>query len=137
MAFVRTLSRVERANGGQLAPSHLAAEQRRMRRPKIAAIAKGEAARAPQAIGVLRLLAMTGRDHKTVLVIGDREIAVHLLDLRDCEPRLRQHRSAITLAELALAKIDAHGEHTLERSDDRRLGPGGQQIRQIAHRYAQ
>src|SRR5215472_9251354 len=120
MAFVRTLSRVERANGGQLSPSHLAAEQRRMRRPEIAAIAKRKAARAPQAIGVLRLLAMTGRDHKTVLVIGDREILLHLLDRRHREPRLRQHRGTITLAELALAEIDAHGEHTLERSNDRR-----------------
>ena len=50
---------------------------------EVAAVAEGEAASAAQAIGVLRLLAMPGRDHEAILVIGDREIAVHLLDLRD------------------------------------------------------
>ena len=40
----------------QFAPSHLAAEQAGMRRSEVAAVAEGEAARALQAVGVLRLL---------------------------------------------------------------------------------
>ena len=55
-------SRVERSNGRQRAAAHFAAEQRRMRRAEVAAVAEGEAAGTAQAIGVLGLLAMTGRE---------------------------------------------------------------------------
>ena len=75
-----------------------------MRRPEVAAIAEGKAAGAVQAVGVFGVLAMAGRNDETVLVIGDREIAVHVLDLRDREPDLIQHGLSDPLAELALRK---------------------------------
>src|SRR5450759_86506 len=105
-----------------------------MRWTEVAAVAEGKAAGAAQAISVLRLLAMAGRDDKTVLVIGDREITVHFLDLRDSEARLSQRLLSVALAELSLPVIDAHGEHTLQRRDHRRLRARCQQIGQIAHR---
>ncbi len=130
-------SRIERSHGIELAATHLAAEKRRMRRPEIAAIAKGEAAGALQPVCVLGVLAVAGRDDEAVLVVGDGEIAVHVLDLRHAEPGLRQHGGAVALAELALAEVDAHGQHPLQRRDDRRLGASGEQVGKVAHRDAQ
>ena len=62
---------------------------------------------------------------------------MHLLNLRDGEPGLLERRLAAGLAELTSAVVDAHGQHALERRDDRRLGAGGEQVREIAHRNAQ
>src|ERR1044071_213471 len=49
--------------------------------PARAAIAEGETAGAADIEGVGAELAMRGRDHEAVLVIGDRHDAVHVLDL--------------------------------------------------------
>src|SRR5262249_51856748 len=84
-------SGIKRSLRRQVAASHLAAEQRRVRRPEVAAIAEGEAAGAAQAVGVLGALTMAGRDDEPVFVVGDREIAMHLLDLGDGEAHLIQH----------------------------------------------
>src|SRR5579871_2359237 len=95
-----------------------------MRRAKIATVAEAEAAGPAQAIGVFRLFAMARRDDETILVIGDCEITMHDLDLGDREAGLRQCLAAVAFAELALAIIDAHGEHALKRGNDGCLRAG-------------
>ncbi len=93
------------ADGRQLAPAHLAAEQRRVRRPEVTPIAEGEPARTFQPISIFRLFAVTCRDDEAVFVIGDREVAMHLLDLRDRKTGLGKDALPIALAKLALAEI--------------------------------
>src|SRR5215472_7971084 len=124
-------------DGRQLASAHLAAEQRRVRRAEIAAIAESESAGTFQAVGILSLFAMAGRDDEAILVIRDGEIAMHLLDLRDREAGLGKNAPPVAVTKLALTEIDSHREHALERGDDRSLGAGGQKIGEIANRDAQ
>src|SRR5690606_19449551 len=100
-----------RPDGRHLAPAHLAAEQRRMRRTGIAAVTEAEAAGALEPVGIFGLLAVTCRDHEAVFIIGDGEIAVHVFDLRNRKTGLVQNRLPAVFAELALAEIDAHREH--------------------------
>ena len=95
---------------------------------------KGKAARALQTIGVFSLFAMAGRDDEAILVIRDREVAMHLLDLRDRETGLRKNAPPVTLAKLTLTEIDTHREHPLKGRNDWRVGTGGQKIGEIADR---
>src|SRR5215471_18035199 len=104
-----------------------------MRRAEVAAVAEGEAAGTSQAVGVLGLLAMTRRDDETILVVGDGEIPMHLFDLRDRETGLPQQLLTIAIAKLPLPVVDSHGEHALERRDDRRLRAGRQQVGQVTY----
>src|SRR5262249_57141480 len=85
-------SRIERPNRRQRAATHLAAKQSGVRRAEVASVAEGEATRTPQPIGVFGLLAVAGGDHEAVLVIGNRKIPVHLLDLSDAQTGFRQNR---------------------------------------------
>src|SRR6185437_16542425 len=87
--------------------------------------------------GIFRLLAMAGRDNEAVFIIGDGQVAVHLLDLLDRESGLSENAPSITLAELPLAEIDAHRQHPLERRDDRLFRTRGQKIGEIANRDPQ
>src|SRR5215468_8833715 len=112
-------SGIERPIRRQVPASHLAAEQRRVRRPEIAAIAEGEPAGAAQTVSILGVLAMAGRDHEPVLVIGDREVTVHLLDLVDGEAHLIEYGFSVALSELASPVINSHAEQPLERGNDR------------------
>src|SRR5262245_26426237 len=104
-----------------------------MRRAEVAAVAEGEAAGASQAVGILGLLAMTRRDDETILVVGDGEIPMHLFDLRDRETGLRQQLPSIAITKLPLPVVDSHGEHALERQDDRSLRAGRQQVGQVTY----
>src|SRR6185312_13822034 len=117
--------------------SHLAAEQRRMRFARVASIAEAEATGALHPVCVLSRLFVTGRNDEAILVVGDREIAVHLLHLGKAQPNLLKHRHAVALAELALPIMGAHGQETLQCRYDRRLGAGRQQVGEIADRNAQ
>ena len=65
----------------QIADAVAAAEQRFGRSGGRAAVAEGEAAAAAFAEGVVGVFAVPARDDETILVIGDRQITVHLLDL--------------------------------------------------------
>src|SRR5215469_18198898 len=121
----------------QLAATHFAAEQRRVWRAEVATVAEGESARPFKAISIFRLLAMARWDDEAVFVVRNREIAMHLPDLRYRKTGLGQNVLPISFAELALTKIDAHCQHTLERRDDRRFRASGQQIGKITNRDAQ
>src|SRR5215472_11583291 len=112
---MRASSGIERTIRRQMAAPHLAAKQRRVRRPEIAAIAEGESAGAAQTVGILGVLAMAGRDDEPVLVVGDREVAVHRLYLSDGETHLFEDGLSVSLTELALPIINAHAEQSLER----------------------
>src|SRR6516162_9561727 len=96
---------IERPDRRQRAATHLAAKQGRVRRAEVAPVAEGEAARTPQPVGVFGLLAVAGGDDEAVLVIGNRKVPVHLLDLSNAQTGLRQNLSAIVLPELALPVI--------------------------------
>ena len=102
-----------------------------------AAVAEREAAAAAHVERVLGVLAVRGRDDEAVLVVGDRHVAVHLLDLRDRQADLLQHRGVLALLDVAVAHVGAHRQHPLERGDHRRLVAGGQQVGEVLHRDAQ
>src|SRR5215470_17973567 len=99
-----------------------------MWRAEVAAVAEGEAARTAETVGILGLLAVARGDHEAVLVVGDRQVPMHLLDLREREAGLRQDRLPVALSQLTLTEKDTHGEHALEGGHDRSLGAGGQQV---------
>src|SRR6185437_360815 len=104
------------------------AEQRRVWRSEIAAVAERESAGASQAIGILSLFPMAGRDDEAVLVVRDRQITVHLLDLRDRKAGLVKNALSVPFPKLALTEIRTHRQHALQGRDNRRLGAGGQKI---------
>src|SRR5262249_45549203 len=108
-----------------------------MRRAEVAAVAKGKATRPAQAVSVLGLLAVAGWDDKTILIIGDRQIAMHFFDLCNAETGLREHLLAIFLTELTLSVVGAHGQHALQCRDDGELSTSRQPVRQIADGDAQ
>src|SRR5262249_51308953 len=121
-------SGIERPRRRQVAASHLAAEQRRVRRPEVAAVAEGEAAGAAQTLDVPGGLTMAGPDDEPVFVVGDGEIGVHALALGAGEAHLIEQGLSIAFAELPLTVVTAQGKRALEGGDDRRLGARRQQV---------
>src|SRR5215471_5993889 len=101
--------------------AHLAAEQARAALAPGAAVAEGKAAFAAQVVRRLRVLAVRGGNHEAVLVVGEREIAVHVLDLRHAHPHPLEQRSVVLLLELPSTVEGAHRQHALEGGDDRLL----------------
>src|SRR6516225_1188263 len=127
----------DRLDGDDLASAHPPTEEARFGLTTGTAVAKGETTFTAQLVGILRVFAMGRRNDEAVLVIGDGEVAMHLLDLVKRETHLLEELEIVAALELAATEEGAHGEHALERADDGLFDAGREEIRQVAHRDAQ
>src|SRR3546814_7163858 len=81
-----------------------------------AAAAETEAATGALGEGVAHgLFAVRGRDHVAVFVVGDGQVAVHVLHLGHRQTDTLQHLEVLHAIDLLGALVGAHGEHALER----------------------
>src|SRR5262249_36091946 len=95
--------------------ARIAAEEAELGVALAAAEAEAEAACAALIIGVGAKLAMTGRDHEPVFVVGDGHVAVHFLHLCRRETDAIENARIDPSVDVFPAHIGPHGEHALER----------------------
>ena len=74
-------------------------------RPSEQPLPKEKPQRAAQVVGVLAELAVRGRDHEAVLVVGDRHDLVHVLDLLAREADLGGDASRRCTPSMVLARM--------------------------------
>ena len=80
---------------------------------------------------------MAARHHETVFVVGDRQIAIHLLRLGFSQSNLFQRPGIHDAVHRFRALEVTHRQHALQRQQHRLGIARGQQVGQILHRNTQ
>src|SRR5690554_1972339 len=141
------LFRVNLLYGRQLADHAggllLATEQAELAVTTVAAVAEAEATTTTLAVGVriregfLGQLAMAGRNHEAVLVVGDGQVAVHFVRLGLGQPGFLQGAQVFLAFHGLGTLVQTHGHDPLQSANDGLLVTGGQQVRQVLDRNPQ
>src|SRR5690554_4846209 len=86
--------------------------------------------------GVLCILAMSGWNHKAVLVVSDGHVEIHILDLGDAESDLFEYLCIHPAINVLVALEHAHREHAFKCSHYWLNLAGCQQVGQVLDRNA-
>ena len=98
-----------------------------------AAIAEGEAATAALAESIVGIFAMCGGNHEAILVIGNCQIAIHVLGLRRGQPGLLEHSQIFHAVHVLGTPPCAHRHQAFQCANDRAFIASGEQVGQIPH----